>query len=117
MDNTAMKTLADKIDGYKDEAIRLQTEMCKRPALGPENGGDGEVEKAAFLKSYLSEIGFKDIEVFSYANHYPISYWFNMAPFPDGVKKVSTSIMNAIGIGKIPIPLNAGNQAAFGFNN
>lgn len=62
MDTKAMKTLADKIDGYKEEAIRLQTEMCKRPALGPENGGDGEVEKAAFLKSYLSEIGFTDIQ-------------------------------------------------------
>lgn len=62
MDKSAVAKLTQAIDGYGDEAIRLQTELCKRPALGPENGGDGEVDKAKFLKGYLAGIGFKDVK-------------------------------------------------------
>jgi succinyl-diaminopimelate desuccinylase len=58
MDRDKYTAVAACIDGYRDEVIRLQTEMCKRPALGPESGGEGEVEKAAWLESYLSGLGF-----------------------------------------------------------
>jgi len=46
-----------RIDGYRDEAITMQTELCRRPALGPENGGNGELEKAQWLQSYLKSLG------------------------------------------------------------
>ena len=41
MDRDALGKLTNLIDGYEKEAVDLQTELCKRPALGPVNGGDG----------------------------------------------------------------------------
>jgi len=65
MDRNAIEKMVKTIDGYRDEVIRLQTELCKRPALGPDNDGDGEIEKAEFLKDYLAAIGFSDIQQYN----------------------------------------------------
>lgn len=59
MDKNRFGAVAEKIDGYRDEVIRLQTELCKRQALDPTSGGKGEEEKAAFLQSYLEKMGLK----------------------------------------------------------
>lgn len=61
MDRSATAKLSKRIDGYADEVVRLQTELCKLPALGPESGGEGELKKAEFLESYLRKIGFSEI--------------------------------------------------------
>lgn len=50
------------LDRQRDLVISLQTEMSARPALCPTSGGIGEVEKAAFLKDWLSTNGITDIE-------------------------------------------------------
>lgn len=42
---------------YREEVIFLQKELVKRVALGPENGGQGEIEKAFFLVDYLKKMG------------------------------------------------------------
>jgi succinyl-diaminopimelate desuccinylase len=57
MDKNRFGAVVAKIDGYRDEVIRLQTELCKRQALDPTSGGKGEEEKAAFLQSYLEKMG------------------------------------------------------------
>jgi succinyl-diaminopimelate desuccinylase len=57
MDKNALGAVVARIDGYRDEVIRLQTELCRRPALDPTSGGIGEEEKAAFLQSYLEKLG------------------------------------------------------------
>ncbi len=44
------------IDGYRDEVIRLQSELTARVALGPANGGTGEHEKAGFLMKELQAL-------------------------------------------------------------
>jgi len=59
MDKNALGAVAARIDGYRDEVVRLQTELCRRPALDPTSGGIGEEEKAAFLQSYLEKMGLK----------------------------------------------------------
>jgi succinyl-diaminopimelate desuccinylase len=59
MDKNALSAVVARIDGYRDDVIRLQTELCKRPALDPTSGGIGEIEKAAFLKAYLESLGLK----------------------------------------------------------
>ena len=41
-----LKKVLDKIDGYRDLAIELETQMTAIPALAPENDGKGEAEKA-----------------------------------------------------------------------
>ncbi|WP_456325377.1 M20 family metallo-hydrolase [Desulfonauticus submarinus] len=45
------------INSYRKEVIFLQKELVKRVALGPENGGQGEYEKANFLADYLKKLG------------------------------------------------------------
>jgi succinyl-diaminopimelate desuccinylase len=51
-------TLADltaKIEGYRQEVIEFETRLTKIPALGPESGGDGERDKAEFVKEWVSQ--------------------------------------------------------------
>ncbi len=52
--------VSQKIDSYRDQAIELQKTLTAIPAVGPENGGDGELLKANFLKQRLMEMGFKN---------------------------------------------------------
>ncbi len=47
------------IDGYRDAVISMQRELCSRPALGPESGGDGELEKAVWLQEQLESLGLR----------------------------------------------------------
>jgi len=42
-----------KIDSFRSEIIKMQRELTARPALGPENGGSGEHEKANYMKEQL----------------------------------------------------------------
>lgn len=46
--------VAEQIDGYRDEVVRLETELTAIAALSPENGGDGEVAKAEYVKKLLT---------------------------------------------------------------
>ncbi len=41
--------------------VELQRAMVAIPALGPMNGGPGELDKAEFLKVHLKELGFSDV--------------------------------------------------------
>lgn len=45
-----------RIDASAMDVIRLQTELTARVALGPENGGTGEHEKIAYVKTLLEEL-------------------------------------------------------------
>ncbi|MBN1884214.1 MAG: M20 family metallo-hydrolase [Candidatus Krumholzibacteriota bacterium] len=63
MDADTLKKMLEKIDGYRQLAIDLQTSLVAIPALGPENDGGGEAEKAAFIESWMAEhIGFDSVE-------------------------------------------------------
>ena len=42
-----------KIESFRPEIIGMQRELTARPALGPENGGSGEHEKAKYIKEQL----------------------------------------------------------------
>ncbi len=62
MDSKSMKKVYGLIDGYTDSMVELQTKMTAIPALGPENDGEGESEKAAFIEEWMQkEIGFDEI--------------------------------------------------------
>jgi succinyl-diaminopimelate desuccinylase len=50
------------IQTHQDAMVELQSELTARPALGPENGGVGEWDKARFLEQYLREHGLEEIE-------------------------------------------------------
>jgi succinyl-diaminopimelate desuccinylase len=54
--------MKDKLFSYIDNAeglvVELETELCKRPAVAPESGGEGELDKALWLEEWLKEKGF-----------------------------------------------------------
>ncbi len=56
------QTISDWIEAHVEEMIDLQAELTRRPAVGPENGGAGEWEKARFLEGYLRDHGMHRIE-------------------------------------------------------
>jgi succinyl-diaminopimelate desuccinylase len=47
------RQLSERLDTYQKTVIELQRELVSRPALGPEAGGVGEGDKAAFLTDLL----------------------------------------------------------------
>lgn len=57
-----MDRLRNFIDHSTEEIIALQTLLTAVPAVSPENGGDGEFEKARCLKEELTHWGFDRIE-------------------------------------------------------
>lgn len=57
--------LLAKIDELKDEAIELHAKLVSIPAIGPDNNGSGEKEKADFLTEYLQEKGFGEVKSFN----------------------------------------------------
>ncbi|NIM18713.1 MAG: M20 family metallo-hydrolase [Candidatus Latescibacteria bacterium] len=65
MNKLELDRVIQTIDGYRDEAIRLQTDLTAIPALGPENDGEGEDKKADYLKNYLRSIGIDDIREYN----------------------------------------------------
>ena len=52
------------IDGSEALAVELETELCKHPAISPENGGEGEWDKCEFLQAWLKDQGITLLERF-----------------------------------------------------
>jgi succinyl-diaminopimelate desuccinylase len=61
MKTNVFKEISKRIDSYKKEGIELQQKLISIRALGPTSGGEGEEEKAKFLRGWLKGIGIKDI--------------------------------------------------------
>jgi len=63
MDKDLMNKIYEKIDGYTDQMLELQRALVAIPALGPDNDGEGETEKAEFLEEWMAkEVGFDSVE-------------------------------------------------------
>ncbi|MDR1566149.1 MAG: M20 family metallo-hydrolase [Treponema sp.] len=43
-------------------AVELETELCKRPAVSPDSGGEGELDKCVFLEAWLKARGITALE-------------------------------------------------------
>ncbi|MDR0290944.1 MAG: M20 family metallo-hydrolase [Treponema sp.] len=50
------------IDNAASLAVELQTELTKRPAVSPESGGEGEMDKCVFFESWLKAQGIAQLE-------------------------------------------------------
>ncbi|MDR2552914.1 MAG: M20 family metallo-hydrolase [Treponema sp.] len=57
--DTVREKLFAFIDGAEDTAVELETELCKRPAVSPQSGGEGELDKALYLEDWLTVRGFE----------------------------------------------------------
>jgi len=62
IDDSVYERIRKRIERYEPDMIRLQAALTAIPALAPENGGDGEMKKAAFLIEALREMGFPPAE-------------------------------------------------------
>jgi len=50
------------IDNSSALALELETELCMRPAVSPESGGEGELYKCEFLEGWLKAQGITQLE-------------------------------------------------------
>jgi succinyl-diaminopimelate desuccinylase len=55
----ALEKVLAQIDKSKDRTVSTLADLVRIPAIGPDNGGDGESKKAAFLQGLLKDIGLK----------------------------------------------------------
>jgi len=62
MDKNKFKKIRTRIKNYKKFIIRVQSELSAIPALSPENGGEGEVKKAEYIKNLLSKLPYDSFE-------------------------------------------------------
>ena len=58
-----LNSIFKKIDKYRDECISFQEELTSRTALGPENGGSGEHEKAEYIMKEIKTFRPDSLEV------------------------------------------------------
>ena len=59
----AVETLKKKIASKRDQMIELQRALTAAPALGPQNGGEGEWKKAEILIEWLERLGLGPCEL------------------------------------------------------
>ena len=52
------------IDNAASVAVELETELTKRPAMSPDSGGEGELDKCVFLENWLKARGITQLERF-----------------------------------------------------
>jgi succinyl-diaminopimelate desuccinylase len=52
------------LDKSESLAVELETELCKYPAISPDSGGKGELDKCLFLESWLKARGITRLERF-----------------------------------------------------
>jgi succinyl-diaminopimelate desuccinylase len=77
--------VASRIDGYLDEIIEMQRRLTAAQAVGPENGGRGEYEKAEYVKEMLEKLEPDEVvEVNAPDERVPNGFRPNIAAFFEG---------------------------------
>jgi SAM-dependent methyltransferase len=66
----------------------------------------------ASIRHLLESAGFSQVQVMSVLNRYPIQYWARLFPFPPQWKQRVLGMLQAVRLGRLVIPLPAGNLAA-----
>ncbi len=62
VDTAIFSKLEKKIDEFRPEMVEFQKSITKIRALSPTSGGDGEWDKAMFIKDYLQKHGIQNID-------------------------------------------------------
>ena len=56
------KRIFEYIDKSSNTAIDLETGLCSHPAISPDSGGEGEVDKCIYLEGWLKNKGITQLE-------------------------------------------------------
>ena len=54
-----LEEVLDRVGRMRDDMVSTLTELCRIPAIGPVNGGEGEAKKAAHVQSLLKDLGLR----------------------------------------------------------
>lgn len=55
----ALDKILARVERSRDDMVSTLADLCRIPAVGPDNGGDGEAKKAAHIQKWLQEMGLK----------------------------------------------------------
>ena len=54
-----LAAVLDRLERSRDDMVSTLADLCRIPAIGPANGGDGEGKKATFVQGLLKDMGLK----------------------------------------------------------
>lgn len=57
----------------------------------------------------MRKAGFREMDVFTIRNRYPLTYWLRLLPIPASVKKQVLTIAEKLGAEKVLLSINVGN--------
>ena len=55
----SLEDVLARLDGMRDDMVTALGELCRIPAIGPTNGGEGESKKAAHVQGLMKDLGLK----------------------------------------------------------
>jgi succinyl-diaminopimelate desuccinylase len=58
---TPFERIIKRVDSYEDAMIKLQVDLTAIPAMSPDNDGDGEFNKAQYIRKYLTVMNFPNV--------------------------------------------------------
>ncbi len=91
MEMNLFERTASRINGYVDEIIEMQSRLTAAQAVGPENGGRGEYDKAEYVKEMVKGLGPDElIEINARDARVPNGYRPNVAALFNGRTGEST---------------------------
>lgn len=61
--------------------------------------------------------GYTDVTVKTFTNTYALRYWIRLAPLPGRMKSIALNLMASIGLDKIKIGINVGNNVTTGIKH
>ncbi len=64
-----LSRILDHIAQQGPEVVDLQRSLVSIPAIGPDNGGDGERVKTDFMRGYLAQMGLTDVAEYQAPDH------------------------------------------------
>ncbi len=92
MDPATLQQVVDRITSFRDEMVSVQKQLTGLVALSPENGGEGEVRRAEFLKEYLENLpGVQVEEIRAPDKRVPCGYRPNLVARLPGAKRGRTT--------------------------
>jgi hypothetical protein len=65
----------------------------------------------------LQQAGFRDVQLHTVINRYPVSYWARLLPASPRLKDKLLSALAATGLAKLPIAAPVGNLAAIAWKS
>jgi succinyl-diaminopimelate desuccinylase len=60
----SLEQLLAQVGSHREEMVEALSELIRIPAIGPENGGSGELERARYLRDILDHSKFEDVEMY-----------------------------------------------------